>query len=71
MFADDTSVSYATDSIEELQNVINSELKSLHSWLITTRLSLNIVKTEFMVIGSRQKLRAIDGEIDITYSYIS
>ena len=42
MFADDTSVSYAGDSVDELQNVLNSELKSLHNWLIAIRLSLNI-----------------------------
>ena len=65
MFADDTSVSYASDSLEELQNVLNSELKCLHSWLITNRLSLNIAKTEFMTIGSRQKLKAIDGRITV------
>ena len=61
MFADDTSVSYAANSVNELQNVLNSELKSLHNWLITNRLSLNIAKT----IGSRQKIRAIDDEITI------
>ena len=65
MFADDTSVSYAADSVDELQNVLNSELKSLHNWLIANRLSLNIAKTEFMTIGSRQKMRAIDDEIII------
>ena len=65
MFADDTSVSYATDSVNELQNVLNSELKSLHNWLNTNRLSLNIAKTEFMTIGSRQKIKTIDDEITI------
>ena len=63
--SNDTSVSYAANSVNELQNVLNSELKSLHNWLITNRLSLNIAKTEFMTIGSRQKIRAIDDEIAI------
>jgi hypothetical protein len=65
MFADDTSVSYASNSAEELQNVINSELESLNKWLITNKLSLNIVKTEFMIIGSRQIIRNLNDEIDI------
>ena len=65
MFADDTSVSYASNSAEELQNVINSELESLNKWLITNKLSLNIVKTEFMIIGSRQRIRNLNDEIDI------
>jgi hypothetical protein len=61
MFEDNTSVSYAADSVDELQNVLNSELKSLHNWLMENRLSLNIAKTEFMTVGSRQKIRAIQG----------
>ena len=65
MFADHTSVSYASNSAEELQNVINSELESLNKWLITNKLSLNIVKTEFMIIGSRQRIRNLNDEIDI------
>ena len=65
MFADDTSISYSASTTSELQNVINSELKKLNSWLITNRLSLTTVKTEFMVIGSQQKLRSIDSEINI------
>ena len=56
MFADDTSVSYAFDSFDEIQNVINSELKTLNSWLIANRLSLNITKTEFMITGSRKRM---------------
>ena len=48
MFADDTSISYVSDSANELQNVINTELKGLSDWLTTNKLSLNIVKTEFM-----------------------
>ena len=43
MLADDTSISYASDSAKELQNVINTELKGLNDWLTTNKLSLNIV----------------------------
>ena len=45
MFADDT-------------NVMNSELKNLNDWLITNKLSLNIAKTEFMIVRSRQRINA-------------
>ena len=51
--------------VNNLSNVLNSELKCLNSWLITNRLSLHIAKTEFMMIGSRQKLRAIDDRIAV------
>ena len=56
MFADDTNVSIPANSVMELEPLINSELKNLHQWLVTNRLSLNIAKTEFMIIGSRQRL---------------
>ena len=65
MLADDTSVSYASDSLDEIQNVINSDLKNLNSWLIANRLSLNITKTEFMIIGSRQRMNATQNDIAI------
>ena len=35
MYADDTSVSYASNSVEELENIMNSDLKNLNSWLTT------------------------------------
>ena len=52
MFADDTNISIAANSVMELEPLINSELKNLHQWLVTNRLSLHIAKTEFMIIGS-------------------
>ena len=65
MFADDTSVSYAAKSVDELQSVINSELVNLHKWLNTNKLSLNIAKTVFMIIRSRQRISAMDDRITI------
>ena len=48
--------------MDELQSVVNSELENLHKWLNTNKLSLNIVKTEFMIIVSRQRMSAMDDE---------
>ena len=59
MFADGTNITFAASSMAELENVINSELRNLNCWLITNRLSLNIAKTEFMAIGSNQRLHAL------------
>ena len=44
MFADDTSLGYAADSLSELKSHNNSELESLKTWLITNKLSLDIAK---------------------------
>ena len=56
MFADDTNVSLASSTLFELENVLNQELQNLNIWLRVNKLSLNIAKTEFMIIGSRQRL---------------
>ena len=49
-----------------LQDAVNLELRNLQRWLITNRLSLNIAKTEFMVIGSSQRIHALSNyQIDI------
>jgi len=56
MYADDTSISIAASSLPELELALNAELANLHEWLNVNKLSLNIAKTEFMLIGSRQRL---------------
>ena len=49
LFADDTNIYYEANSLENLELIINRELKKLHMWLIVNRLSLNIDKTNFVV----------------------
>ena len=56
MYADDTNISFQSSNLTDLEDNMNNELSSLNSWLIANRLSLNIAKTEFMIIGSRQRL---------------
>ena len=58
MFADDTNITVPGCTFAELEQATNSELTNLYSWLKANKLSLNIAKTESMVIGSRQKFLA-------------
>ena len=52
--------------LADLKQETNLELLNLHCWLRANKLSLNVAKTEFTVIGSRQKLLAEShNEIDI------
>ena len=55
MYAD-TSISLAAPHITMLE-AQNDEISKLNSSLIANKLSLNIAKTELMLIGSRQKLQ--------------
>ena len=65
MFADNTSVHYTENSMDELQSVIKPEFENLYKWLNTNKLSLNIAKTELLIIGSRQMINAMDDGITV------
>lgn len=56
MYADDTALYVKSSNIADLIDIVNVELVNLNDWLIRNKLSLNISKTEFMIIGSRQRL---------------
>jgi hypothetical protein len=60
MYADDTNISLQSNNPNELENLMNIELSNLKTWLDANKLSLNIAKTEFMVIGSHQRLSTFD-----------
>jgi hypothetical protein len=60
MYADDTNISFQSNKFDELEDLMNIELGKLKEWLNANKLSLNVAKTEFMVIGSRQRLATFD-----------
>ena len=65
-FADDTNIAFAASTFIDLENALNSELRSLNQWFISNKLSLNVAKTEFMVIGSNQRLYSLsDNQVNI------
>ena len=51
MFVDDPNITYVANTIADLENVTNSELRKHICWLLTNRLNLYVAKTEFMVNG--------------------
>ena len=62
LFADDTNITVAADSLTELENKINLDLDNLNRWLVANRLSLIVAKTDFMAIGSHQRIRTSRNE---------
>ena len=46
MYADDTTICYTSDNMEDLNAIINAELASLNEWLRGNKLSLNVIKTQ-------------------------
>ena len=59
MYADDTNLTYASNDIYVLESKLNQDLESVNKWLISNKLTLNMTKTEYMLIGSRQRLRTL------------
>ena len=43
----------------DLEAAANSDLENLRKWLIANKLSLNVAKTEFMLIGSKPMIKNI------------
>ena len=55
MYADDTHLTYADNDICSLEASLNQDLLNINNWLIANKSTLNMTKTEFMLIRSRQK----------------
>ena len=61
MYADDTNVTFSAATIPDLESQINGDLKYIDRWLKANALSLNVAKTDFIVIiRSRQKLQPLN-----------
>ena len=54
MYADDTSLCYQTSDINNLNDAINNDLMQLDTWLKGNKLSLNVAKTNYMLIAKQK-----------------
>ena len=50
MYADDTSLSYRSDDVNQLNVAMSKDLTSVFEWLMGNKLSLNVAKTNAMVM---------------------
>ena len=65
MLGGDTNMHCQADSVADIEAMINSDLNNVHQWLLSNKLTLSVEKTEYMVIGSRQRLNQILTNPDI------
>ena len=56
MYADDTNLTFAGDNVDDIQSSLNLDLEHVNNWLRANKLTLNMTKTEYMLIGARQRL---------------
>ena len=60
MSADDTSLCLKSKDISQLNEAINVDLERLDSWLKGNKLSLNVAKTQSMLIATKPKHRTLN-----------
>ena len=53
LFADDTNIFYSSKDIKDLETVMNNELKNIFRYCATNKLSINLKKTNYMIISSK------------------
>ena len=50
--ADDTGLTYASADLKLINDCVNDDLNKVYIWLSANKLTLNLTKTEFMLVGS-------------------
>ena len=66
MYANDTTLtSSAEPDSHVLDYKMNHDMKLIHSWLTANKLSLNIKKTKFMLIGSPYGLSQVHNDFTV------
>ena len=66
MYADDTHITYAGADLNSIQSNLNRDLSNLNQWLSSNKITLNATKTEFMLIGSRQRLSTLPDTLELS-----
>uniref|UniRef100_A0A672GUJ2 Reverse transcriptase domain-containing protein n=1 Tax=Salarias fasciatus TaxID=181472 RepID=A0A672GUJ2_SALFA len=54
LFADDTTLYYAGDNINEVLEIVEKEFQNVIKWFNANKLSLNISKTKYMIFSYRR-----------------
>ena len=70
LFADD-NILFSCKTTNNVDNVVNMELNSIHKWLCTNKFPINLSKTNFMVFNKRKGLFipkiVIDNQAELAY----
>ena len=60
MYADDTSLHFKSKDVSRLNEAINEDLSHLDTWLISNKLSLNVCKTQSMLVSTKAERNTLD-----------
>ena len=59
LFADDTNLTVSGATSSEIEEKLENDLQNVNNWLLANRPTLNVTKTEYVIIGSRQELSRV------------
>lgn len=65
LYADDTTLTTSAEDPWVLEYKMNYDMNLIQSWLSTNKLTLNVKKTKYMLIGSQFKLSQINSDFII------
>ena len=63
---DDTNLTFSAVDFLVFQTEMSNNLNRIFDWLCSNKLTLNTLKTDFMVIGSRQRIATLDGNTSLS-----
>ena len=63
IFADNIGIMAASDSFPRRKDLIKQDIQLLVKWLANNKLTLNVLKTDFLIIGSMARLRRLENDL--------
>ena len=68
LFADDTFLSLESSDIAQLQTDVNTEIKKVYDWLVVNKLTLNVIKSKFMLLSKKRGVNKDDFKVALNDS---
>ena len=65
LFADDTSAFTTHKDLSILNNIMNNGLSKLNTWFNSEKLTLNLKKTNYMLLGTRNKTNQSENKFNL------
>ena len=65
-FPDDTNLFHTNQSVKNLNELVNHDMKQLNNWLSANKISLNAEKTELVIFKSLRKVLSDENKIKLT-----
>ena len=65
LYADDTAIFFASKDVNQVQAALQEDMKNVHLWLNSNKLTLNVKKTKLMLYGSKKNLATIPSSLGI------